>query len=38
MPRSKSWKKGKMKRGNVNDTKKVSDGGKNKLILDLRID
>ena len=33
MPRCKSWKKGKAKRGNVNATKKVSDGGKCDLFL-----
>ena len=33
MPRSKSWKIGKAKRGNENDTKKVSDGGKYDLFL-----
>ena len=33
MPRCKSWKKGKAKRGNVNATKKVSDGGKYDLFL-----
>ena len=33
MSRSKSWKKGKAERGNVNATKKVSDGGKYDLFL-----
>ena len=37
MPRSKSWKKGKMKRRNVNDTKKVSDGGKYDLFLTYEL-
>ena len=37
MPRSKSWKKGKVKRGNVNDTKKVSDGGKYDLFLTYEL-
>ena len=33
MPRSKSWKIGKAKRGNENATKKISDGGKYDLFL-----